>query len=252
MSFFNLFKKEIETEIIEVDDVKFPVKIHYENRTNSRASIGKRSVNIRIPFFLTPKLRIKEKTKLLSWAEGKLKENTHKRKPRPIREYKDNDILKIGDKDYILKIDYKEKKSSSAKLIDNNIYLSVSSKLSKEKEKKHIATLLSRLIGQERLPGLIKKVMGLNEKYFNRNINKISFKHQRSRWGSCSSKGNINISTRLLFAPDDVLEYVCIHELAHLVYLNHSKKFWALVARAVPDYKDKQKWLKENEEKCDF
>ena len=65
-------------------------------------------------------------------------------------------------------------------------------------------------------------------------------------WGSCSEKGNINISTRLLFAPEDVLEYVCIHELAHLIEQNHSEKFWQLVKNAMPNYQEKRKWLKEN------
>jgi len=65
--------------------------------------------------------------------------------------------------------------------------------------------------------------------------NKIFFKNAKSRWGSCSEAGNINVSTRLLFAPDEVLESVCIHELAHLIERNHSEKFWALVEQAMPN-----------------
>ena len=64
--------------------------------------------------------------------------------------------------------------------------------------------------------------------------------------------GNINISTRLLFAPDDVLEYVCIHELAHLIEHNHSQRFWMLVAQAMPDYTAKETWLKEKGDACRF
>lgn len=252
MTLFNLFKKQIKTEIIEFDDLKWPVKIHLENRRNSRASISKNSVNIRIPYFLNLQQREAEELRLKEWAIKKLKENAHKFRITPEKEYKNNDVLVIGDKNYILKIDYRDKKSSSARLVDNQIHLRISSNLSGENRSRHISTLLSRLVGTERLPKLRKKIFDLNEKYFNRNVNQIAFKHQRTRWGSCSSKGNINISTRLLFAPDDVLEYVCIHELAHLVCLNHSAQFWNLVSKAMPDYKEKQKWLKENSHKCDF
>ncbi len=83
-------------------------------------------------------------------------------------------------------------------------------------------------------------------------MNNIFFKYNTSNWGSCSRKGNINISTRLLFAPEDVLEYVCIHELAHLIELNHSDRFWQLIQQVVPDYKKKIQWLKENTELCKF
>jgi hypothetical protein len=53
-------------------------------------------------------------------------------------------------------------------------------------------------------------------------------------------------------APDDILEYVCIHELAHLCEMNHSPRFWALVKKAMPDYKEKEKWLKANGDTCFF
>ena len=152
----------------------------------------------------------------------------------------------------LLKIEFKDKKSSSAGISGNTIKFSVSSGLSKERQNRHISTLLSRCIAEKRLPDLKKKIDELNKKHFSKKINKIFFKHNKSNWGSCSKAGNINISTRLLFAPDDVLEYVCIHELAHLVEHNHSEEFWALVEKAMPDYKQQQRWLKENGDKCAF
>ena len=88
--------------------------------------------------------------------------------------------------------------------------------------------------------------------YFNQKINKVFFKYNKSNWGSCSAAGNINISTRLLFVPDDVLEYVCIHELAHLIEHNHSDRFWGVVEKAMPNYKEKINWLKENGHICSF
>ncbi|MCB0682671.1 MAG: M48 family metallopeptidase, partial [Saprospiraceae bacterium] len=65
-------------------------------------------------------------------------------------------------------------------------------------------------------------------------------------------KRNINLSTRLLFAPPKVIDYVIIHELAHLVEMNHSRRFWDLVAAAMPDYEEQEKWLKKFGHRCDF
>ncbi|MDV7393186.1 M48 family metallopeptidase, partial [Arthrospira platensis SPKY1] len=77
-------------------------------------------------------------------------------------------------------------------------------------------------------------------------------KYNSSNWGSCSSGRNINLSTRLLFAPPAVQDYVIIHELAHLVELNHSDRFWKLVSEIMPDYEEKEKWLKEYGHLCEF
>ena len=75
---------------------------------------------------------------------------------------------------------------------------------------------------------------------------RISIRHQKTRWGSCSSKGNLNFNCLLMLAPEDVRDYVVVHELCHRKEMNHSGAFWAEVARIVPDYKDKERWLREN------
>lgn len=73
---------------------------------------------------------------------------------------------------------------------------------------------------------------------------KIGIRQQSSRWGSCSSRGNLNFNWRLVHYPPPVINYVIIHELAHRQELNHSKKFWQLVAKFDPDYKKQQQALK--------
>ena len=75
---------------------------------------------------------------------------------------------------------------------------------------------------------------------------RISIRDQKTRWGSCSVKGNLNFNWRLILAPEQVLDYVVVHELAHRKEMNHSKKFWNLVEAVLPDYKSRRGWLKEN------
>ena len=73
-----------------------------------------------------------------------------------------------------------------------------------------------------------------------------------SKWGSCSHTGKMTLSTRLLFAPEEVQDYVIIHELCHLEELNHSDRFWRLVERFDPTYEEKEDWLKEYGHYCDL
>lgn len=75
---------------------------------------------------------------------------------------------------------------------------------------------------------------------------RITIRNQISRWGSCSGKGNLNFNCLLMLTPQDVIDYVVVHELCHRKELNHSAKFWSEVARILPNYEDPKKWLKDN------
>ena len=73
---------------------------------------------------------------------------------------------------------------------------------------------------------------------------RITIRNQRTRWGSCSSRGNLNFNCLLMLVPPKVLDYVVVHELCHRKEMNHSPRFWAEVERIIPDYKTYEKWLK--------
>jgi hypothetical protein len=76
--------------------------------------------------------------------------------------------------------------------------------------------------------------------------NQVRIKEQKTRWGSCSKNGNLNFNWKLIMAPQWVMDYVVLHEICHLRYLNHSKEFWNLVGVYMPEYKKAQQWLKKN------
>jgi predicted metal-dependent hydrolase len=75
---------------------------------------------------------------------------------------------------------------------------------------------------------------------------KIRISDAKKRWGSCSQNGNLNIAWRLVMAPPMVIDYVIVHELSHVEFRNHSKKFWSRVRAIIPDYKADEKWLRDN------
>ena len=76
--------------------------------------------------------------------------------------------------------------------------------------------------------------------------NKIRIGNQRTRWGSCSSSGTLSYNWRLVLMPESIMDYVVVHELCHLIEMNHSPRFWQLVANALPDYKERRMWLKQH------
>lgn len=75
----------------------------------------------------------------------------------------------------------------------------------------------------------------------------VSVRGQKTRWGSCSSRGELSLNWKLMAVPEDVREYVLVHELAHLKHMNHSSRFWALVAEHYPNFKNAKRWLRDHE-----
>lgn len=75
---------------------------------------------------------------------------------------------------------------------------------------------------------------------------RITIRDQKTRWGSCSAKGTLSFNWRLMLAPPAILDYVVVHELCHLTYMNHSASFWKKVESVYPDYRNARKWLKEH------
>jgi predicted metal-dependent hydrolase len=105
---------------------------------------------------------------------------------------------------------------------------------------------------KERALEFISERVKQHSRQYNFLPSQVKISSAKTRWGSCSSNGTLNFTWRLVMAPVEVIDYVVVHELAHLRVKNHSRKFWKLVETVYPDYKKQRKWLRENGDKLNL
>jgi len=105
---------------------------------------------------------------------------------------------------------------------------------------------------RERAREVLQQKVSYYQKFIGKGVGEIRIKEQKSRWGSCSSKGNLNFNWKIVMAEDDIIDYLVVHELCHRLHMNHSKEFWDSVGKIIPDYKTKEKWLKEHGTRLDL
>ncbi|WP_215141156.1 M48 family metallopeptidase [Exiguobacterium qingdaonense] len=107
--------------------------------------------------------------------------------------------------------------------------------------RKHYETWL-----RERALRYVNERAGVYEQLLNVRASNIRIGHQKTRWGSCSSNGNISINVRLMLAPREIMDYVIAHEWTHLVHFDHSTSFWRTLQNVYPKSDDAKEWLKKN------
>lgn len=238
--------------MLDLSGVEVPVRIVRERRRSIRAYLGREEVIMRFPRSISAEDESKHMERLVKWVQKQYNQRADAFQKYQAADYQDGDTLRVGERQYTVVLQEEERKTNAGRLEDGQIVLKLAIHQDEKQRSKAIRTLLSRVIGADFLPAITERVHLLNERYFRKKIKGVKLKYNHSNWGSCSNTGNINLSTRLLFAPQEVIDYVIIHELAHLVQLNHSPKFWAEVARAMPDYEQHEAWLREYGPQCDF
>ena len=178
------------------------------------------------------------------WIDKHLTEFRH-RSSIPVNTYATSDVIPYLGVQYPLVRSLTTGKSYRIDFNNEILHIKIPNSKSTEDQTTDFADLFKRwyiqqghILLQETLPKFTKKIAHIPQK--------AVFKEQKRRWGSCSRKGNIYLNWRLMMAPLPIIEYVLIHELAHLVHFNHSKSFWSLVETLDPNYRERMVWLKEN------
>lgn len=237
---------------LTIDDLQVPLRIIKERRGSVRVSIGKKYVILRLPNYYFGDQIVTQVEWAKSWIGSQLAKDETLRAKFLGKDFLTGDHYRINGRNYYMKISSEKRKTNAGRLKNGVVNIKLSDELTDFQRADVIQKLMSRVVGQDNLKYVTDRIHELNELYFQQDIKSVRLKNNSSNWGSCSSSGNLNISTRTLFAPSEVQDYVFIHELAHLIELNHSDRYWKLVRGVMPSYKEKEKWLKENNHLCDF
>lgn len=181
---------------------------------------------------------IKEKEK---WLMEK-QELIRKRESEMIQHsYINGEVFKYLGKDYKLKMNInKNLKKETIEVEEDSLVIYINTY-----DKDKLRTIIANwyiIMAKEFFIILCEKY----KKLLDVKYNKITFKDTKTRFGSCSSRGNLMFNWNVIMAPKEIVEYLVIHEMCHLVYLNHSKEYWSLVKKLDMKYKDHDKWLKDN------
>jgi predicted metal-dependent hydrolase len=162
---------------------------------------------------------------------------------RPV-EYYTGKMINTVLETYTVHLKFVERKTIKANI--NGYDLSLSIPAHHSAEDKMVGKAVSKAIAKSHQQWFEKRVDFLNDKHFNEEIEAVNLRYAETRWGSCNNRNRISISTRALLAPEKILDHIIIHELAHLKELNHSSAFWGWVSKADPNFREHDKWLKDN------
>jgi predicted metal-dependent hydrolase len=240
-------------ELLKIDNYIIPIKYTVEHRNSVRVSIGRTAVNIRIPASLGTSERARNAIRMKDWVKTQFKKNEAHFAVFKKTDYYDGQQLVVGEETYTIRLsDQLPYEHHYGDIKNGVIHLRVQQMDQEANKEKAIRKIISKLVSENQYYKVASRISMLNDLHFKHKIYDIRIKHNQSNWGSCSTNRIIIISCRLLFAPPEVRDYVYIHELSHLVHMDHSPAFWAVVAGIMPDYKKHEKWLKENNAKCQF
>lgn len=241
-----------EKLLFEIGPYEIPVKRYYERRRNVRIAVGKDAILFRLPSYVNDSDNKKHHEWASNWIHKLIVDKPHALQHLLPVNYETGDSILCMDQEYQIEIVACTGKHSKGNLDGETIILALHDDLNSVEKEKAARTLISRLMAQRFKSRIEERVTYINNKCFGHNVNAVRLKYNRSNWGSCSSSGNINLSTRLLQTPEWVRDYVIVHELAHMNHMNHSPKYWAVVEQVYPDYKKAEKWLKQHGAHCDF
>ena len=137
-------------------------------------------------------------------------------------------------------------KYSSASAKGGLVKIKLSAELQPSQKDKHVSNLARRAITRTILPDLTQRVKQFNDIHFQSELGAVRLKDNVSNWGSCSRRNNINLDFRLLFGPQEILDAVIVHELAHTKHRNHSREFYNTLLAVMPDNRKRLRWLRDN------
>ncbi len=177
------------------------------------------------------------------WIIDKLKKQSQRQAERPVRRYQAGEVFCLFDQPYTLVIEPGNK--TDCFLSDNQLVVVLSTRIRPENHHKHVVTQVNGLITRLAQQYFEQRCTEL-AKWIDVNWRVVKIKPFKTRWGSCSSSGELCFNFTLAFAPTHYTEYVIVHELCHRRYMNHSPSFWRLVNQHYSAVDEAKLWFRQH------
>ncbi|MTH54839.1 DUF45 domain-containing protein [Bacillus mangrovi] len=178
---------------------------------------------------------IEEKWELI---QQKVKENKERLLGPQVKQYEQGETFLYQGKAFSLNVQHDpQAKQDSVRMEGNELHVVVT-----QLEEEKIKQALKRFYYQQ-CKALVEKRMSVHQKHFKTKPRSIRITDSKTTWGTCDSGHRLTFNWRLAMAPPRVIDYVVVHEMCHMVHLNHDRSFWRLVGKLIPDYKEDEGWL---------
>lgn len=246
-------KIKSEFSLIHFREFSLQLETVHESRRSARISLAKHKAILRLPILLSTS----QKEKHLDWARNWLKKKfetdpTLLNRYIP-KNYQTGQKIQLREREFVLEVfEDVNRKTAMGSLQVNTLSIQLPVGIDPFQKHKLCATIISRIMSSVFLPEIKRRVHEINTRYFNKEIKRVRLKLNASNWGSCSTNKIINLSSRLLLTPQFITDYIIVHELSHLVHMDHSPRFWSLVQKIMPDYEKAEKWLIKHGEGCNW
>lgn len=234
---------------IRINGVEYAVLHERSEGGRAYAVVEERRIRIRLPLDLDREESSRVFRDLLERVRERL-ERDHRRRDAYGNlnlKLEDNEELEIMGHKIKIEINDSGHSRMHARLLGNRVIIDVQRGLDEAERAAGVNELGVKAIARYFVPVIRERLDILNALHFKETFNNVGIRVKNTNWGSCTGgRRNISINFKVLLAPDPVIEYVLIHELAHLKEHNHSERFWELVRKAMPGYSEQARWLREN------
>lgn len=228
--------------VIKIKDREIPFRIVYSSRKTLSVRLTEEgSLDIRASARMKEQEILDYLTGEEKWLMKKLRELEERKLELPIVEWKHGARIPIGGKHYILQIEKVPGCVRDEIRLRGESVVVITSGMDPERIREDVVYWLKKACKPLVEVRVEQYALQMGVCYHS-----IRIKDQKSCWGSCSSKKNLNFNWKLLLMPIEIMDYVIVHELAHLKQMNHSAAFWAIVETRLPDYRKKREWLRKN------
>jgi predicted metal-dependent hydrolase len=241
----------MELPPVEIEDRKIPVQIIATRNRHAYARVRDGSLIISLP----SSMREDSANRIAMGLYNRMKKAIEKKPERYLYnrsediKFRDGQTISILGREFNFRISYAGTRARTS-VNGNSVVIRLPESLDAIQKEKAVSYLAIRAISRNVMADVESMVNGINSRHFRSRIGNVRLMNASTRWGSCSLRRNrdprIMLNSRLLFMPEQCLEYVIVHELAHTKVPKHTDQFWAIVSGIMPDYKERIKLLREN------